>query len=151
AAGVEFHLDLIGEDVLGGAIQRLAGELGLAAQVSFHGFLPQPRVRAQLARADLLLISSRHEAACVAVLEAALSGVPTVGTAVGHIAEWAPQAARAVPVDDPDALAAAIQEVLGDEALRLRLAVAAQAEAMREDADDTARRVEELYAALAPQ
>ncbi len=38
-----------------------------------------------------MIISSRHEAGPLAVLEAAVKGVPTVGTAVGHIAEWAPQ------------------------------------------------------------
>ncbi len=148
-AGVPFHLDLVGEDVLGGEMQRLAAQLGLAAQVSFHGLLLQPAVRARVEAADLLVVSSRHEGAPAVVLEAALAGVQTVGTAVGHVAEWAPNAARAVPVADATALAAMLQEVLADEALRLRLAAAAQAQAAREDADYTAREVVALYEALA--
>ena len=36
--------------------------------------------------ADLFWLTSRHEAGPVAVLEAAVAGVPTVGTAVGQVA-----------------------------------------------------------------
>jgi hypothetical protein len=38
------------------------------------------------------------------VLEAATLGIPTVGTRVGHIAEWSPRAAIAVPTGDHTAL-----------------------------------------------
>jgi len=148
AAQVAFHLDLVGEDVLGGEIQRRAAQLGLQGHVTFHGFLTQSQLRTRIEAADLLIVSSRHEGAPAVALEAALAGIPTVGTAVGHIAEWAPAAARAVPVGDAAALAAAVREVLADEGLRLRLAAAAQAEALSEDADGTARAVERLYCEL---
>jgi glycosyltransferase involved in cell wall biosynthesis len=148
--GMEFHLDLVGEDVLGGQIQQLARELGLVAVVTFHGFVPQRPLRALLEDADLMLLSSRHEAGPVVVLEAAAAGVPTVGTDVGHLSEWAPEAARVVPVADPQALAHAVRGVLADEEGRLALARAAQARALAEDADFTARRFESLYERLAP-
>jgi glycosyltransferase involved in cell wall biosynthesis len=148
-AGAAFHLDLVGEDVLHGQIHRLAGELGLAAAVTFHGFLPQQPLRVLLEGADLMLLSSRHEAGPVVVLEAAVAGVPTVGTDVGHLSEWAPQAARVVPVADPQALARAVLEVLADEDGRLELARAAQARALAEDADFTAAAFESLYERLA--
>ena len=64
---------------------------------------------------------------------------------MGHIAEWAPSAALAVPVGDASALAKAICTVLADEELRLCLARAAQCRALSEDADFTARRFEGLY------
>jgi glycosyltransferase involved in cell wall biosynthesis len=148
AAGLAFHLDVVGEDILQGEMQRLATQLGLATQVHFHGFLTQRQLRPLLEAADLMVLASRHEAGPMVVLEAAVAGVPSVGTAVGHLAEWAPQAARVVPAADAQALASAIATVLADEALRLQLARSAQARALAEDADYTARAFGALYAEL---
>jgi glycosyltransferase involved in cell wall biosynthesis len=147
--GVEFHLDIVGEDTLAGEIQRLSRELGVGAHVSFHGFLPQRQLRPLMEAADLMVMSSRHEAGPLVALEAAALGVPTVGTAVGHIAEWASQAAVAVPVADPLALAGAIATVLTDEELRLRIAHEAWKRATLEDADHTARTFQAIYTRLA--
>ncbi len=145
ADGVPLHLDVVGEDTLGGRVQALARDLGVEAHVAFHGFLTQRESRALVERADLNVISSRHEAGPLVVLEAAVAGVPTVGTAVGHVAEWAPDAAVAVPCADPAALAAAIARVLADEPFRLSLAAAAQRRALAEDATHTAAAFERLY------
>jgi glycosyltransferase involved in cell wall biosynthesis len=82
----------------------------------------------------------------MAVLEAALAGVPTVGTDVGHVNEWAPAAAVAVPVGDARALADAITSLLVDEPRRLAIACAAQRRAIEIDADLTAASFEWLYA-----
>jgi glycosyltransferase involved in cell wall biosynthesis len=147
-SGVEFHLDIVGEDTLGGEMQRLAVELGLAARVSFRGFLPQRLLRPLIEAADLMVISSRHEAGPLALLEAGAAGIPAVGTSVGHIAEWAPTAAVAVPVADHLALAGAIARVLADESLRLSLAREAMKRATLEDADHTARAFQAIYAGL---
>ncbi|MDB5710382.1 MAG: hypothetical protein JWL96_2452 [Sphingomonas bacterium] len=147
--GVPFELDIIGCDTLGGAIQRRSAAQGLAAQVRFHEALPHDRLRPWFERADLLVMSSRHEGAPIVALEAAVAGVPTVGTAVGHIADFAPDAALAVPVGDDVALADAIVQLSDDEGMRLRLARAAQERAISEDADFTAKRFRAFYAAAA--
>ncbi|MFI4885465.1 MAG: glycosyltransferase family 4 protein [Steroidobacterales bacterium] len=146
----EVRLDIVGDDTLGGEIQRLALALGLAERVRFHGFLTQRQLHPLMQQAHVSVICSRHEAGPMAVLEAAAVGVPTVGTAVGHIAEWAPDAAIAVPIGDAGALAVAIDGVLRDEPLRLRLAHAARVRAMSEDADHTAACFETLYSELLP-
>jgi glycosyltransferase involved in cell wall biosynthesis len=147
-AGRDFHLDVIGEDTLGGSIQALAEELGLAERVTFHGFLTQRAMRPIVEAAHVSLITSRHETGPVVLLEAALAGVPTAGTAVGHIAEWSPHAALGVPCQDPAALAAALAAVLDDEDLRTRLADAASRRAQHEDADATARAFGAAYRQL---
>lgn len=146
----DFQLDIVGEDLLAGEIQRLAAELRLADRVRFHGFMTQRQLLPLMQVAHVLVVSSRHEAGPVALIEAAALGVPTVGTAVGHVAEWAPEAAVAVPVGDAQSLAAALRLVLSDEGLRLRLARAAWTRAVWEDADYTARCFEALYEELAP-
>jgi glycosyltransferase involved in cell wall biosynthesis len=141
-------MEIVGEDTLGGEIQRLSGELGLSGCVRFLGFLTQRQLRPRVEEADILIVSSRHEAGPLVMLEAGVVGVPTVGTAVGHVLEWAPDAALAVPVSNPQALAAAIQDLIGDEDKRLALARDAQSRATREDADYTAQCVENLYRTL---
>lgn len=147
-SGTSFEMDVVGEDTLHGEIQALAGRLGLLDRVRFRGFLTQRKLRPVVEEADLMVLSSRHEAGPLAILEAAVAGVPTVGTAVGHLAEWAPHAALAVPVGDFAGLAGAIEQVLNDEDLRLRIAREALNRATSEDADYTARRFEELYEKL---
>jgi glycosyltransferase involved in cell wall biosynthesis len=149
--GRDFHLDVIGEDTLGGRVQALADQLDLARNVRFHGFLTQRAMRSTVEAAHVAIVSSRHEAGPLAALEAAAAGVPTVGTAVGHVAEWSPRAALAVPCADADALARAIAMLLDDEGLRLELAGAAQRIAARDDADQTARAFAEIYGRVASQ
>jgi glycosyltransferase involved in cell wall biosynthesis len=147
--GVSFQLDTVGEDTLHGEIQALAGRLGLSARVRFHGFLTRGQLRPIVESADVMVVSSRHETGPLAMLEAAVAGVPTVGTSVGHVAEWSPGAALAVPVGDSAAMAAAITRLLDDEELRLGMAREAQRRALAEDADYTAEHFRALYARLA--
>ena len=123
----------------------MAAELGVAQHVDFHGFLTQRELRPIVESAHVAVISSRHEAGPLVVLEAAAVGVPTVGTAVGHIAEWSPHAALAVPCQDPAALADALEAVLADEDLRMRLADEALRRAALEDADHTAHAFDAMY------
>jgi glycosyltransferase involved in cell wall biosynthesis len=139
------RLDWVGEDTLSGAMQRLCGELGLAGHVRFHGFLPSDAVVPLYRAAHLHLLSSRHESQAVVVGEAAAAGVPTVGTAVGVLAELAPEAAWAVPVGDAAAVAAGALALLSDSSRRERMGRAAQAWARAHDADWTAARFEEIY------
>jgi glycosyltransferase involved in cell wall biosynthesis len=149
ASVIGFEMDIVGDDTLHGEIQGLAAQLGLSGQIRFRGFMTQRQLRPLVQAADLMIVSSRHEAGPLALLEAAVAGVPTVGTAVGHVAEWAPDAALSVPVGDAAGLASAIGRLLEDEDLRLRLADEAFRRATRDNADYTAARFQTLYAALA--
>jgi glycosyltransferase involved in cell wall biosynthesis len=145
ANGISCVLDIAGLDTMDGALQRSPQALQIGDVTRWHGLLGRPRLRALGEGADILLHSSQHEAGPLAVLEAAIVGVPTVGTAVGHVAEWAPDAAVAVPVGDSGAMARAIAALLADEPRRLALAREAQRRAIARDADYTARCVEEIY------
>ena len=147
--GVDCHLDMVGTDTLDGRIQRMAESLSLQENITFHGFLPHSELRPLVESADLLLLTSRHESGPLVVLEAAIAGVPTVGTAVGHLVDWAPDAAVTVPVGDSRALARETAAVLADEEHRLRLAEAAQMRTEVEDADWTAVQILGRYEDLA--
>jgi glycosyltransferase involved in cell wall biosynthesis len=143
--GVDFRLDVLGADLRGGEIQRLASALGLDRIVHFHGVVPHAELRPWMERADLLLLASRHEGDPMVALEAAVAGVPAVGTPVGHLPQWAPDAAAVVPFADPDALAHAAAALLADEERRLRMAAAAQRHALEHDADHAAARILRIY------
>ena len=120
--------------------------------MTFHGFQPTDALAAFYTRADLHVVSSRHEAAGVVVLEAACAGVPTVGTRVGYLADWSLDGAEdgreravAVAVGDAEALATATIGLLQDAPRRERIAGAAREWALAHDADWTAQRFEEIY------
>ena len=55
AAGVPFSARILGDGPLRADLERLAGQLGVAAEVTFTGHLPQHEVWNQLAWADVLL------------------------------------------------------------------------------------------------
>jgi glycosyltransferase involved in cell wall biosynthesis len=145
ALGLPVALDVAGEDTLHGAVQAEAARLGVSHLVAFHGRLPTSRLRPLLCAADLFLLSSRHEAGPVAVVEAAACSVPTVGTAVGHVAEGSPVRSLAVPVGDDAALADAAASLLVEPGRRLRMGAAAREWAWANRAATTAERFEALY------
>jgi len=143
------HLDIVGEDTLGGAMQSLAASLAIGDHVTFHGALPTDRVSTMYSDAHLNVVSSRHESANVSVLEAACTGLATVGTAVGFVADFAPDRALAVPVQNAPALGHAIADLLRDRTRREAVANRARGWALAHDAGWTAAQFEEVYARVA--
>ncbi|HUT90627.1 MAG TPA: glycosyltransferase family 4 protein [Thermoguttaceae bacterium] len=98
---------------------------------------------------SLLVHPARQEPLGRVLLEAAASGVAVVATDVGGTREIFPpdcKAARLVPPDDPDAMAAAVLELMGDEGLRASLAAAARRRAETAfDAERTTAALVEHY------
>jgi glycosyltransferase involved in cell wall biosynthesis len=141
------HLDIVGEDTLNGAVQAQCRALGLHEHVTFHGVQPSDALgRRFYGRAHVHVVSSRHEAASVAMLEAASADVPTVSTRVGYAADWERDGrAIAVPVGDADALAAATVALIRDRERRAQIAAAARVWAIAHDADWTAAEFSRLY------
>lgn len=142
------HLEIIGEDTLGGRVQERARSLRLEPHVSFLGFQSTDAVAAHLRDAHLHVVSSRHEAAGVVALEAAACRVPTVGTAVGYIADWMPDRAVGVATADPRGLADAVVALLQDRGRRDAIGAAARSWVLAHDADWTAAAFDRLYTEL---
>jgi glycosyltransferase involved in cell wall biosynthesis len=102
----------------------------------FHFLGARDDVAKILGELTLLVHPARQEPLSRVLLESAAAGVAVIATDVGGTREIFPppsHSARLVPPDDPDALAAAIEELVGDAGLRSRLAAAAR------------RRVEEAF------
>jgi len=151
ARGIPFELHVAGFDTTNGATRGSEAARAVSDVVHWHGLLDRERLRRLMQDSDLLVHTSRHEAGPMAVLEAALAGVPTVGTDVGHVNEWAQDAAVAVPVGDARALADAVTSLLDDDTRRIAIAHAAQERAIAIDADYTAASFERLYAEVLDQ
>jgi len=104
----------------GAALRRLAAELGLAERVTFTGMLAGERKACALGRAQALVLPSHTENFGIVVAEALAHGTPALAT---HGAPWAQlrEARCGWWIEDrEDALAAALEEVLGtgDDELR---------------------------------
>ncbi|MBY0494830.1 MAG: glycosyltransferase family 4 protein [Cyanobacteria bacterium] len=145
---IDAHLDLVGEDTLGGELQKHADAIGLASHVTFHGFLTQPRVLEVLSNADLYVQSSLHEAAGVSVLEAAAAGVPVLGTLAGYVADWSPTKAMALGDAIPESLADSILTLHGDADRCRSMAGLARTFSIAHDVTWSAMQFEKLYRSL---
>ncbi|MBI4932340.1 MAG: glycosyltransferase family 4 protein [Actinobacteria bacterium] len=145
-------LTIAGGDTLAGHHEQLATELGVADRVEFLGHVPHDQLAPVLAGAALHALTSHHDAGPLAVLEAAACGVPTVGTSVGHVADFAAMrtpAAVAVADRRPATLAYAITQLLADRPRRDALSRAAHSWATQHDAAFTASAFDQLYRRLA--
>lgn len=97
------------------ALRKRAEELGIAERVRWPGFR-QDVVRV-LGACDVFVLSSRNEGMANVMLEAMAAGTPVIATDVSGVRgaiderDSRPPAGWIVPVDDADAMAAALGEV----------------------------------------
>jgi alpha-1,3-rhamnosyl/mannosyltransferase len=102
------------------AKQRVAA-LGLGDSVTFLGPVAGTDLPALYAGAELFVFPSLYEGFGFPVLEAMACGTPVICSNVSSLPEVAGSAARQVDPRDTNALAAALDQVLGDAALRQRM------------------------------
>jgi glycosyltransferase involved in cell wall biosynthesis len=132
------------------AVRAEAHALGLSERLRLPGFVHD--VPALLGALDLFVLSSFLEGLGTSVLDAQAAGVPVVATRVGGVPEMITSGVDGllVPARDPEALAAAMLDVLADpEAARAR-ARAAHASVRAFDLGATVAATERLYRELLP-
>jgi glycosyltransferase involved in cell wall biosynthesis len=125
AAGHAFHLVFIGQGPLAQQVHGLVEAAGLKDRVSLVGFLDDLPV--MMAALDIGLYAPLESEGMSRVLwEYLASAVPVVATRVGVVPEALVDGVHAllVPAGEPAALAAAMERLLGDAALRRRLGAA---------------------------
>lgn len=147
----DLSLVVAGPEGWGEAAFRAAVDAcGVAERVRRLPWLPEDDRAAVLHGASVLAYPSVYEGFGLPPLEAMAAGVPVVTTTAGALPEVVGEAARTVTPGDADALAVALHDVLGDPALRSRLAAAGRDRAARYSWDDTAAGIAALYRRLAP-
>ena len=127
-------LVVVGDGTQRPELERMAERLGITRAVRFLGKLPHDQLPEYYAAADLFVgpsvvdRSGDTEGLGVVFIEAASAGLAMVGTSVGGISDVLIHdvTGLAVEPDQPEALADAIERLLGDEVLRSRLGAAAR-------------------------
>jgi glycosyltransferase involved in cell wall biosynthesis len=108
--GVDFLV--VGDGELRASLEALAATLGLAGSVRFLGW--RRDLTTIYGATDVFVLTSRNEGTPVALIEAMASGVPGVSTDVGGVRDVivSPEVGVVVPFGEPQALAAAVQDLL---------------------------------------
>lgn len=136
-AQVEGRLVLVGEGPQRRELEELAASLGIAGKVVFAGNLPQDRMPALYHAASVFVLPSvaRSEAFGIVQLEAMSAGKPVINTALNTGVPFVSRSGESgltVPPADADGLAAAINQLLENDGLRIAYGKAARERAHRE-------------------
>jgi glycosyltransferase involved in cell wall biosynthesis len=131
-----FHDDALGN--------RIA-QLGIAGDVRMLGWVTDEELEGLYAAAAVFVMPSLYEGFGLPVLEAMARGLPVACSDRGSLREVAGDAARRFDPEQPTAIAAAIEEVLSDEALVERLREAGRVQAARFTWDACARATLAVY------
>ena len=139
---LEWEFVHVGGGELAAPMKALAQALGIGDRVSWVGALPQDAVLAEYRVADIFALACRvardgdRDGLPNVLVEAASQGLPCIATRVSAIPELIHSGETGLLVEpgDADALAAALERLIAEPALRRRLGLAA-AEHVRRDFD----------------
>jgi glycosyltransferase involved in cell wall biosynthesis len=122
--------------------------LGVGDRVTFEGRVEN--IRDAYVAGHVVVLSSISEGFPYTVIEAMTCGRPCVATDVGGVAEAVGETGLVVPPRDPEAMAAACVQLLGDAEKRARLGAAARQRVLTYfTVDQAITTFGELYGALA--
>lgn len=127
--GLPFELVIVGDGPMRDELERLAGGLGLRDKVVFAGYLTQEQLAHVYRRADAFCLASivaqdgQRDGLPNVILEAMAFGVPVVASNLSAIPEAVidGETGLLAAPGSPQELAAQLERVLGDEALRAHL------------------------------
>lgn len=132
------------EDPIYGTLKRLT----MQDHVHFTGFVDDADLPTLYSGAICVGFPSLYEGFGFPVLEAMACGTPVVTSNVSSLPEVAGDAALMVDPHDTDALTTALQQLIGDSALRNQLVTRGFAQAKRFTWENSARQLKQVYDAL---
>lgn len=148
ARSVDARLTLVGDGPTRGDLEAQVQARGLAGRVVFMGPVGQDDVPPLYEDADVFCLPSFAEGLPVVLMEAMATELPVVTTRIAGVPELVVDGENGltVPPSDPNALAAALERLAGDAALRRELGTAARAKVLAEfDIRDSAAQLQPLF------
>jgi glycosyltransferase involved in cell wall biosynthesis len=121
-------------------LDRVVGDAGLEGRVRLDGFVDDAALALRYAAADVAVFLSDYEGFGLPALEAMARGVPVVASRAPSLGEIFGEAALLVEPRDERDVAAAMERVLGDAAVRAGMVTRGQALAARFSWEETAER-----------
>lgn len=115
---------LVGDGPERARVEREVERLGVGAQVELTGFQPRHEIREILARSSLFILPTSKEALSIATLEARSCGLPVVAMNHGGVGDLIKNGREGFLANTRAEFIARIAEVMGDEALRVRMSAA---------------------------
>ena len=128
------------------ALVRRAQAPPFAGRVELPGYVDEDAKRALFRRAVAFIMPSHTEGFGIPALEAMVTGVPVVAANRGALPEAVGSAGRLVDASQPDALAAALVELVRDAALRQRMREAGWSHAQTFTWTRTASQIRDAWA-----
>ena len=126
-------------------VMQQVKQLGLQDKLIFTGYVDASDLPQVYNLAQVFVYPSRYEGFGFPPLEAMACGTPTITSAVSAMLDHVGQAAVLVEPDNPQALSAAIFDLLTQPEKRQRLALAGPQQAARFSWTETARQTRALY------
>jgi glycosyltransferase involved in cell wall biosynthesis len=139
-------LVLVGEGPMRGALERLAGDLGVRERVRLLG--PRRDVADLLSTADVYIQPSVEDGFCLAVVEAMSVGLPVVASNVPGMKDVVANGGILFDPNSPEALSKCVNELLSHCSLRTQCANRAKERAAEFGIDRTAVGYWNLYESL---
>jgi glycosyltransferase involved in cell wall biosynthesis len=141
------YLDMVGTGSLEKALQQWIRDHRLERRAILHGAVDHDVLPTYLQRSALFVLPSHAEGMSNALAEAVASGLPVVVTDTGGTRELVQKNGVIVPKRDPDALAAAIIEILSNQLKRIDMVKASREIALGYSWETMAERYVDLYQA----
>jgi len=143
---INIKLNIGGSGKEGVALQELSRRLGISDRVLFLGALSREQVAESVSASDVFVLSSHYETFGVVIIESLALGVPVIATRCGGPEDIVRSGdGMLVPVNDVDALAAAMVKMYNERAQFDSLKIKANCHA-RYSGEVIAERLTQVYA-----
>jgi len=131
-------------------LDKLKDEVGISELVTFLGSRAQNDLPYYYSAAEVCIVPSHYESFGLVALEAMACGTPVIASRVGGLQHTIEDGVTGflVPAGEPEALAAKLQQILSDHALREQLAMNARRKAQAYTWHSVADRIISLYEEL---